>query len=294
MATPRFSMLLTRLLLVATLGLATPAVVPAVAQTTDATTPATASIVALGQALQLDALFAVLREEGIAYGQTLEDEMFPGGGGPQWASAVAKIYDAAALQTQFEAALQTELGDDPETLSTILAFFTSDLGKRVVGLEIEARRAFLDTATEEAARVAADNRFGARDPIVPLLRRFIEAGDLIEMNVAGSLSGNLAFMTGMTESGVYGDAMPQDQLMSDVWAQEDQIRDDTSAWLYAYLGLAYAPLAESDLQAYIEFMETPAGQRLNAALFTAFSEVFTGVSRDLGHAAGVAMLGTDI
>ncbi len=284
-------MFLTRLILVACLGMSAPA-----AAQTSATPPATAeaTVPALAGALQLDALFAVLREEGLAYGATLEDEMFAGKGGPQWSGAVSAIYDYETLRNGFETSLQTQLGNDPETLTQILAFFTSDLGQRVVGLEIEARRAFLDTALEEAARVAADDRFANRDPKVALLQRFIEAGDLLEMNVAGALSGNLAFLTGMAETGVYGDAMPPDQLMSEVWAQEDQIRDDSSAWLYAYLGLAYAPLTEAELQAYIDFMESPAGQRLNAALFIAFDQVFRQVSHGLGRAAGTAMLGTDI
>jgi hypothetical protein len=289
-----------RLLLVLCLGLAA----PAVAQTTDGQTAETAkpadraaadvSVAALSQALQFEALFEALREEGAGYGEQLEADMFPGGGGPKWAAAVAAIYDPVPLRTAFEQSLEAELGADPEALSGILAFFKTDLGQRVVGLEISARRAFTDTATEEAARVAADDRKANRDPKVALLDRFIKAGDLIEMNVAGALSGNLAFMTGLSETGVYGQAMPADELMSDVWAQESQIRDDTTSWLHAYLGLAYDPLTEAELQTYIDFMESPDGQRLNAALFTAFDQVFRKVSNDLGRAAGLAMLGTDI
>jgi hypothetical protein len=60
------------------------------------------------------------------------------------------------------------------------------------------------------------------------------------MNVAGALSGNLAFMTGMNETGIYGVMLPQDEMMAQVWGQEDQIRSDTESWLHAYLGLAYA------------------------------------------------------
>lgn len=286
-------MLLARLLLATCLGLAS----PVLAQSSDGQTtqaPAEVSVAALSQALQLEALFVALREEGLGYGETLEADMFPGGGGPQWAAAVAAIYDPVTLRGLFEASLQAELGADPDAMTGILAFFTSDLGQRVIGLEIEARRAFLDTATEEAARVAAENRMANRDPKARLLERFIAAGDLVEMNVAGALSGNLAFMTGMSETGVYGDAMPAEDLMSNVWAQEQQIRDDTTSWLYAYLGLAYDPLTEADLQTYIDFMESPEGKRLNAALFIAFNDVFRQVSHDLGRAAGLAMIGTDI
>lgn len=259
-------------------------------------TPPVAGVEAadLGAVLQLDALFAVLREEGLAHGQTLETDMFPAGGGGEWQAAVSAIYDVDRLRSGFDTALQEQLGGDAETLDAITGFFGSDLGRKIIGLEIEARRAFLDTAAEEAARVAADDAAAARDPKVAQIRRMIEAADLLEQNVAGALSGNLAFMTGMASSGAYGANLPEDQILSDVWAQEEQVRSDTSTWLYAYLGLAYSPLSEDEMEAYVAFWESPAGQRLNAALFTAFDRVFREVSHDLGRAAGLAMQGRDI
>jgi Uncharacterized protein conserved in bacteria (DUF2059) len=283
-------MLLLRLFVAVSFALAAPAFAD-----TPATQPvAEVTVATLAETMHLGTLFAVLRDEGIAYGQTLEADMFPGGGGPGWTAAVDAIYDAPALTSRFTAVLDAELSSDPDALGQIIAFFATDLGQRIVGLEIDARRAFLDEAAEEAARVASDTRFADRDPRADQLRRFIEAGDLIEMNVAGSLSGNLAFMQGMSASGAYGAAVPEDQMLSDVWAQEDQVREDTTSWLYAYLGLAYQPLTDDEMQAYIDFSESPAGKRLNAALFTAFDSVFRQVSTDLGHAAGLAMLGRDI
>lgn len=285
-------MLLSRLAVVALLSLGPPAFAetPAPDAVPDA---AEVSVDAVAGALRLDDLFQVLREEGVAHGEELQASMFPSGGGADWTAEVADIYDADRLQSAFTAALAAELGGDPTVTEAVVRFFGSDLGKRIVGLEIDARRAFLDTASEEAARVAADDAAAARDPKLDLIRRMIEAGDLLEMNVAGSLSGSLAFMTGMADSGVYG-AIPQDQLLSDVWGQEDQVRADTSTWLNAYLGLAYHPLTEAELQSYVEFWESPAGQRLNAALFSAFDQVFRQVSLDLGRAAGRAMQGRDI
>lgn len=251
-------------------------------------------IAALSDAMRLAELFAVLRDEGLALGRDYDTDMFPSGGGPGWAEAVDRIYAVERLQTEFVASLQEALGGDAEALADILAFYRSDLGQRVVALEIEARRAFLDEAAEDAARVAADRRRADRDPRADQIARFIAAGDLLEMNVAGALTGNLAFMTGMNDSGAYGPGMPQDKLLQDVWGQEAQIREDTQSWLNAYLGLAYQPLDDADLDSYIAFMDSPAGQRLNGALFVAFDRVFRGVSYDLGRAAGLAMLGRDI
>lgn len=283
-------MILPRLALAALLALS----VPLAAETASEPASAEASVSRLGEVMQLDALFQVLREEGLAHADQIEADMFPSGGGGDWHEAVSRIYDVGRLHKGFTEALEAALAKDPEAVAGIIAFYDTDLGQRILGLEVEARRAFLDTAAEEAAQVAADDAAAARDPKVALIRRMIEASDLLEMNVAGALSGNLAFMTGMASTGAYGTAMPQDQILSDVWAQEDQIRADTSTWLYSYLGLAYHPLTEAELKTYVEFWESPAGQRLNAALFTAFDVVFRDISTELGRAAGRAMQGRDI
>ncbi|WP_409731926.1 DUF2059 domain-containing protein [Tabrizicola flagellatus] len=283
-------MFLPRLALVALFAAAS----PLAAETATTTQGAEQSVTELVKVMRLEELFEVLREEGLDYGRTLETDMFPSRGGAEWARTVSQIYDLDRLRPEFEAALAQEIGNDPTVLDGIVAFYGSDLGQRILGLEIEARRSFLDTAAEEAARVAADEAAASRDPKVALIRRMIEVADLLEANVAGSMSGNLAFMTGMAETGVYGRKMPQDEILADIWSREEQIRSDTSTWLAAYLGLAYAPLSEDELASYVAFWESPAGQRLNAALFVAFDRVFRPVSHDLGRAAGRAMLGREI
>ncbi|MDP3194618.1 DUF2059 domain-containing protein [Tabrizicola sp.] len=282
-------MLLPRVALAAFLALGQ----PALAETPDAVPAAEVSVDRVAEVMRLGDLFQVLRDEGMSHGAELQADMFPSGGGSDWTTEVSGIYDATRLQSAFIDALRLQLSYQPEDMEAIIAFFGSDLGQKIVGLEIEARRAFIDTATEEAARVAAEDAAASRDPKVALIRRMIEAGDLLEMNVAGALSGSLAFMTGMSETGAYG-AIPQDQLLSDVWGQEEQVRADTSTWLYAYLGLAYHPLTEAEIRSYVEFWESRPGQALNAALFGAFDTVFRQVSLDLGRAAGRAMLGRDI
>jgi hypothetical protein len=267
---------------------------PVLAETQAAPPSAEVSIARLGEVLQLDALFEVLREEGLANGAELEADMLGGGAGPGWDRTVSAIYDMPILRARFNQALRASLDSEPEATAAIMEFFSSDLGIRILGLEIEARRAFLDPAAEDAARVAADRRRMERDPRAGQIDRFIEAGDLLEMNVAGALTGNLGFISGMNETGINGVILPQEELMAQVWGQEEQIRTDTETWLNAYLGLAYAPLSDAELDAYIAFWETPAGQRLNAALFNAFEAAFRDVSHGLGRAAGQAMLGSNI
>jgi hypothetical protein len=174
------------------------------------------------------------------------------------------------------------------------AFFESDLGRRVVTLEVSARRAMLDEAVDDAAKATMQSMMAKSDPRLALIRDFIEAGDLIEANVAGGLNANLGFYRGMVAGGAIAEATDEAAMLADVWGQEATIRHDTTEWLLSYLALAYQPLSDEDLVAYTAFSESPAGRSLNAALFAAFDAMFVDVSQELGHAAAVKMAGQDL
>lgn len=252
------------------------------------------TVPALSDALHIGEVIEVMRLEGLDYGRQMESELFPGVGGADWRRIVALIYDAQTMRRRFDATLEAELGADEATKAATMAFFDSERGRRILGLEVEARRSLLDSAVEDAARLRVEEMEARNDARLDLLRRFAEANDLIESNVLGALNANLAFFQGMAEVGGLSEEMTEDQMLRDVWAQEDDIRQETADWLYPYLALSYGPLGDEDLEDYLAFSQTPAGQRLNVALFAAFDSVFTAISRDLGRAAARQMMGKDI
>ncbi len=288
-----------RLALSATLlsALLCAAAMPAVAQTTDAQVQAddlSAEIAALGQTLQIGPLMDVMREEGLAQGEKLADDMLPDTGDSRWSAIVDGIYDRDAMKAVFDARLAAELAGDPETVAAAAEFFGSERGQQIVTLEIEARRAMLDDAVLEAAKVLAQDMFAEDDPRIALLQDFAEAADLVELNVVGGLNGNFAFMKGMAAAGGPSAKLTEDEMLADVWGGERDVRAQTTEWLYSYFALAYQPLSDADLQAYTEFWRTPAGKKTNAALFAAFNEMFTGISTDLGRATARQLQGDDI
>ena len=249
----------------------------------------------LSKTLQIGAILAVMREEGLVYGTKLEPELFPGKGGASWSSEVSRIYDVAAMQAQFDASLvETLMTEDAAKLDVMEGFFASTRGQRILMLEIEARRALLDDATEDAAKVNVAEMEAAGDPRLALIRKFAEANDLIEMNVAGALNANLAFFKGMAAAGAFDDEMTEDQMLSNVWSQEPDIRGETETWLFPYLALAYQPLSDDDMDAYLAFSDLEEGKVLNAAVFAAFNDLFTSISAELGRAAAKHMRGEDI
>lgn len=244
--------------------------------------------------LHIDEVIEVLRTEGVDYGASIEDEMFPGAGGASWRATVAGIYNADTMKSVFAEKLTQELSGQAAEMAKMQAFFSAPLGQRVLALELQARRALLDDEAEAAAQLAwgdLEAKGGAR---ADLLRRFVEANDLIESNVMGALNSNLGFYRGMAGTGAFEGEMSQEQMLSDVWAQEPDIRQQTEAWVYPYLTLAYSSLSDDELQQYVEFSASPAGRLLNSALFAAFDAVFVPVSQALGAAAALQMKGQDI
>lgn len=270
---------------------------PLVAQTSDpAGTVAEmpAPVTELLSTLKMAETLEIMRLEGLDYGAMLETELLGGNGGAAWVRSVEAIYDVERTRGAFETELAAELGRTPGLVTEMQAFFGSDQGQRILTLEVEARRALLDETVEEAAKVAAQRLQEEGAPLYDSLRSFIEAGDLVERNVAGALTANLAFYEGMSIEGSPGAGMSREDMLALVWSQEDDIRTETDAWLMSYLALAYEPLPPGDLDAYIAFTESEAGKALNAALFAAYDRVFSGISRDLGRAAALQMVGDDI
>ena len=239
-----------------------------------------AEIDTLFAALGLPEIVEVMHEEGLAYSTTLGEDMLPVAAARDWAEAAQAIYDPQTMLREVRATFETELqGDD---IDAMLAFFTSEAGARIISLEVSARRAFLDEAVEEASTQAATVQMRDETPRYLLVKDFVDTNDLIESNVVGALNSSYAFYTGLIDGGAMPADVTRDTALQDVWAQELDIRDTTTEWIFSFLLMAYQPLSDAELNTYIAFSETDAGQQLTAALFVAFDGMFEDISRALG------------
>lgn len=247
---------------------------------------------ALLEALGIPDLLGIMREEGIAYAAEIEADLFPGKGGSRWPALVARIYNRETMESIMLDRMAEELA--PEHLDRLTAFFTSDLGTRIVGLEVSARRAFLEPAVEETSRQALDRMRMNQSTRLELLEVFAEVNDLVEMNVVGALNSNYAFYVGLNAGGAFERNLSEGEMLRDIWRQEDEIREETESWVFSYLAMAYEPLSDGEIGEYIALSRTEDGQALNAGLFAAFDAMFRSVSRDLGMAAAQFMSGEDI
>lgn len=239
--------------------------------------PGLADPVSLGRLMRLDELVGVMREEGLAFGAELGQDMLPSGGGAVWAARVSRLYEVAPMQMvvsqQFAAALSAE------HLPPAEAFFASSLAQRIIDGELAARRAFLVPETEEAARKATQDLTPARKQA---LSEFIEMNGLIENNVTGGMTSQFKFYQGLVDGGML--EMSYDDILAEAWAAEEGLRQDTQAWILAFLMLAYEDLSIEEIAAYTAFSETDAGRAVNHAIFSAFDRMYADLSYGLGLA----------
>lgn len=232
------------------------------------------------EALRVGDTLEIMREEGLLYGESLAQDMMPEADIASWTAHVERIYDPAKMRRLVSERLSAEL--EGVALAPINAFFTSDLGVEIIELELSAREAFLDLDVEDAAKAQYEELAGENAQIIGQIEQLVEDSDLVEMNVMGILNSNLMLYRGLADGGAYD--LSEQEILTDVWSQEEGVREDSSEWIGAYLLTAYQPLEPVEIDRYIAFWQTEEGKRLNRALFATFDRMYEELSYLMGQA----------
>ncbi|SEL59279.1 hypothetical protein SAMN05444413_11199 [Roseivivax marinus] len=241
-------------------------------------------------ALRLDEVVGIMRDEGLVYADELAVEMLGTESSEGWRDTVGRIYDTDKMQESVVSGIRAELEDDQA--EALADFFESDLGRRVVELELDARAAMVDPEVEEAARTVYRTAHATEAERLNGVEAFVEANDLVEQNVSGALNASLAFYRGLSDGGAI--ALTEEEVLADVWLSEEETRADTAEWLYGYLLMAYEPLDPEELARYTEMSDSPEGGALNRALFAGFNTMYNEISYAIGLAAARQMAGTEL
>ncbi|MGC3940619.1 DUF2059 domain-containing protein [Roseobacter sp. EG26] len=249
-----------------------------------------ARVTVLMDALRLPELTGIIRTEGLQDADGLDADLLSGQGGALWQTQVDALYNPIRMQELLYAALGDALNDDE--LDQSIAFFDTVVGQTITELEIAARRAMLDETVQQASAEAYQDLENRNDPKAALVAEFIEANDLLELNVAITLSTSFQFYQGMADGRLV--EMSEDDILKEVWASEEKVRQDAQAWIYGYFLLAYQPLEQDDLKAYLAFSRSDAGKALNAALFKGYEDIFQEVAYGLGRAVALNATANDI
>ncbi|WP_417255547.1 DUF2059 domain-containing protein [Celeribacter halophilus] len=239
----------------------------------------------LMQAMLFGEVVDVLCEEG----QGMAEDFVAAGYGvpkPVWEDMLGRLYDPDVMARAFHDAMADSL--EGADLAPMIAFYHSDLGKRIARLELDTRK----TLSGEAAQLAAGEAWAELEPgskRAELIEDYVQTNELVEMNVVGAMNSDIAYYQGLWSAGFESDQGVSDsEILNEIWASEPEVRADVSEWVYGFSTMAYDSLTDEEFAEYIAFSRTEAGQRLNHALFASFDAVYEQLSRGLG--AGTARL----
>lgn len=239
--------------------------------------------------LKVAELIDIMRIEGADYAETLNTEMLNGQGGAVWASQVEGIYDPQKMSEVVRSGL-AKLSDDH--LREINQFYGSALGTKVIGLEMAGRRAMMQDDLKDIAQEAYQTALTENPKALEAIHTIDRVGDMVERNVTAALTANYRFYLGMVDGGAF--VLTEDEMLAEAWGQEDDVRLDTINWLMGYLLLSYQPLNDAETALLVDFVQTPAGRALNAAIFDGFGTMYADISYALGHAVALNMVGSDL
>ncbi|WP_223428374.1 hypothetical protein [Tateyamaria pelophila] len=225
-------------------------------------------------AMGMPELIRAFSVEGEATGKTLDADFLGGQGGSVWAETVRKLYDPTRLERALRIGVAETL--DPDLARTALVFFDSDVGQRIVLLEVQAREAMLDNDVAVMAK-AAGAQSGAQ------VRDFIALRNLVERNTDAGVSAQNAFFDGFAQS--TRSPMPA----PDAEDLRDGIAAETETWLLGYYALTLSALSDEDIDIYSDFWRTEVGAAVDDAIFEAFGDSYTTLSFALGQAVGLLM-----
>ena len=227
---------------------------------------------ALFDAMGVPGLIAAFAEDGQETLAALNDGFLGGQGGDVFAETGQRLYDPARIEAELRAGFNDRL--DPADAGQALVFFDSDQGRRIVQLEVEARRAMVDDALEETAKAAATGGDPGEDVL-----RLISVRDLVEVNADIAVDARIAFYDGVLAAAPGLDT-------PDIEAERAIIAEETRAWITGYYMLVDSAVAENDLDTYAAFWETDVGQAVDAALAEAFQDSYVTLSYGLGQLVG--------
>ncbi|WP_417248899.1 DUF2059 domain-containing protein [Celeribacter sp.] len=241
---------------------------------------------ALFDAMRLDEMVEVLASEGRSVSPDFEAQgsMIPRAA---WAAMLNALYRDDTMKDAFQAELTAAL--EGADIVPMIAFFESPLGMKVSTLELDARRAMSgDDARDMAAQAWAE--IDPDSTRARLIEDYVEVYDMVEMNVAGAMTSDYAYLSALSQGGAGEEQglLSDEDILREIWAYEGDVRAEVSEWVYGFSTLAYEPLSDDEFEELLAFARTPAGQKLNYALFAAFDAVYTDISRALG--AGTAQL----
>jgi len=244
----------------------------------------------LYQLLHLDELVEIVSEEGLADANATADAYLQGVTRGGFGASIAKIYDKNSLSSRVKAMFAKAL--PARSADRLIGFYNSDLGLQVSQLEVSARRAITDPSIEDYV-IELVLEAEAQGKLRPqLLRSAIKEMDWVKQNLAGAFEARFAFLEALSQ--VEALQLDRGQIFTLMQSDQEALSKEIEEWLLGYMHMAYSPLSDDELTAYLAFQTSPEGMDLNAALFDTFNKLTTENAQQLGQFTASALSAQDL
>lgn len=175
-----------------------------------------------------------------------------------WRNAAQAAFAPDKLKAAYAKRLTGKLA--PNESIAVEDFFRSKLGRRMVAAEAsantsEAQQAMIAQAKELMERLAKDSKRKAA------LNRVSRSIKLEEMTIKAAMNMSRAVLIGLSSAGASGQRMTLEEIMEAIEKQRPQIAAEISAVMALTLAYVYRELPVADVNAYANFLETPAGAK---------------------------------
>lgn len=197
-----------------------------------------------------------------------------------WDLAAMETFPPHKMMAEIVSAMDGQL--DAGDIEAATAFLTSDLGRLVTQMEVDAQRPGQSEIvdTEGAARLA--ELIASDDARLDAYTRMIEALGAIDSEVASAMNLNYAIYAGMSQSGLLPYRLSEAEILQLVASQQDMIRAHIRDRIYVTFVYTYRDLSDQDLADYIAFLTSDAGRAVYGAISVATEDVMGRRARQFG------------
>ena len=195
---------------------------------------------------------------------------------------VAGFYAPADFRAAVEARLRQDM--EADEVEEVLAWLESPLGRRVTAVEEAAVGP--DAYEKSQAYASALEEGSVPEERVALLKKLDEAVNLTETSVEIGVHAQLAAALAANAVQPPEQRLEPQQVMAIVEGTRGMIEAMTREQVLLSLLYTYQDLSEAELQGYIGFATSPAGNTFNRLVSEAMSRTFVEKSGDLGEVLG--------
>jgi hypothetical protein len=197
----------------------------------------------------------------------------------RYTALFAEAYNVTRLRSVALRVVQAQLG--PQQLAALRAWYDSTLGKDITAREIADEKT--QDTQEQHVRRGMDALARASDHRRAQLNQAVRVTHAAETGAAVLIDSVIAIRQGVLEVDP-GTPGPSVQELTDLLAkQRPRIEQRYGAITLASMALMYETLSDAELQRYVDFLSSPAGDEFNRVCVKAVGESMIDGAKEFGR-----------